>query len=41
MTNQEAIETIRKNWPDERYSMLREALTIAIDILEKAHTKGE
>jgi hypothetical protein len=30
MTRDEAIEAIRNNWPDERYSMLREALTVAL-----------
>ncbi len=34
MTKQEAIETIRANWPPENYTMLREALTIAIDALD-------
>ena len=35
MTNQEAIETINSNYPDERYTMLREALDMAIKALEK------
>jgi rubrerythrin len=35
MTNKEAIETIQANYPDERYTMLREALDIAIEALEK------
>lgn len=35
MTNQEAIETINANYPDERYTMLREALDMAIKALEK------
>jgi hypothetical protein len=34
MENKEAIEAIRSNWPDERYSILREALTKAIAALE-------
>jgi hypothetical protein len=34
MNNKEAIECIRKNWPDCRYSMLREALEKAIATLE-------
>ena len=29
-----AIEVIRSNWPDERYTMLREALELAIRELE-------
>lgn len=33
MTNQEAIETIKANWPPESYSMLREALNMALDAL--------
>ena len=35
MNNKEAIEAIRNNWPDERYSMLREALDIAISAIDK------
>ena len=35
MTNQEAIETIKANYPDERYTMLREALNMAIKAMEK------
>ena len=30
MTYAEAIDVIKNNWPDERYTMLREALEIAI-----------
>jgi len=33
MTRDEAIEAIRNNWPDERYSMLREALDVALAAL--------
>lgn len=36
MNNKEAVECIRKNWPDVRYSMLREALEKAIAALEAA-----
>jgi hypothetical protein len=36
MDNKEAVVCIRKNWPDERYSMLREALEKAIAALEAA-----
>lgn len=36
----EAIEVIRCNWPDERYLMLREALTKAITALENDARKG-
>lgn len=35
MTNQEAIETIEANYPPEKYSMLREALDIAIKAVQK------
>ena len=34
MTNQEAIETIKANYPDERYTMLREALDMAMELLK-------
>lgn len=35
MTNQEAIETIEANYPPENYSMLREALDMAIARLKE------
>ena len=35
METAEAILAIRSNWPDERYTMLREALTKAIAALEE------
>ena len=35
MTNQEAIETIEANYPPENYSMLREALDMAIGLLRE------
>lgn len=38
MTNKEAIDTIKANYPDERYTMLREALDMAIEALEKQET---
>jgi len=34
MDKKQAIEAIRNNWPDSRYSMLREALDIAIAAIE-------
>ena len=34
MTHQEAIEVIRSNYPPENYTMLREALDLAIKLLE-------
>lgn len=37
MTHQEAIETIKAHYPDERYTMLREVLDMAMDAL-KAQT---
>ena len=33
MTNDEAIKAIRANWPPENYSILREALTLAVRAL--------
>ena len=36
MTKTEAVETIHANWPPEHYSMLREALTIAVSHLEQS-----
>lgn len=35
MTSQEAIETIEANYPPENYSMLREALDMAIALLKE------
>ena len=35
MTNQEAIEAIKANYPPENYSMLREALDIALALLKE------
>ncbi len=35
MTNQEAIETIESNYPPENYSMLREALNMALSVLKE------
>ena len=34
MTHYEAIETIKANYPDERYTMLREALDMAMELLK-------
>lgn len=34
-TPEEAIETIKRNWPSSRYSMLIEALEMAIKSLEE------
>lgn len=36
---QEAIEIIKKNYPDSGYTMLRKALDLAIEVLEKATPK--
>ena len=33
MTREEAIEAIKCNWPDSRYTILREALEMAISAL--------
>jgi hypothetical protein len=35
LTNTEAIKAIKCNWPPEKYTVLREALDIAIKLLEK------
>jgi hypothetical protein len=35
MNSKEAVEIIKNNWPPENYTMLREALTLAIGSLEK------
>ena len=34
MTREEAIEAIKCNWPDSRYTILREALDMAVKALE-------
>lgn len=40
MDYQEAIEVIKSNYPPENYTMLREALDLAIELLsEKAERK--
>ena len=36
---QEAIKAIKSNYPPENYTMLREALNISMDLLEKATPK--
>ncbi len=35
MTNEEAIQAIKCNWPDSRYTILREALYMAISALRQ------
>ena len=35
MTKEEAIEAIKCNWPDSRYTILREALDMAISALRQ------
>ena len=35
MTREEAIEAIKCNWPDSRYTILREALDMAITALRQ------
>ena len=38
MTREEAIEAIKCNWPDSRYTILREALDMAIEaLLQQEH----
>lgn len=41
MTNREAIEIIKANWPAERYTALRQALAKAIRALEREDRKEE
>ena len=38
MTTEEAIEAIKCNWPDSRYTILREALDMAISALRQQET---
>ena len=40
MTREEAIEAIKCNWPDSRYTILREALDMAVKALEDATDKN-
>lgn len=39
MNYQEAIKAIKSNYPPSNYSMLREALDLSIELLEKATPK--
>ena len=39
MTREEAIEAIKCNWPDSRYTILREALDLAISALREQEGK--
>ena len=39
MTREEAIEAIKCNWPDGRYTILREALDMAVKALEDVPDK--
>ena len=41
MTNREAVEVIRSNWPAERYPVLRQALAKAIRALEREDRREE
>ena len=40
MTRKEAIEAIKCNWPDSRYTILREALDMAVKALEDVTDKN-
>ena len=40
MTKEEAIEAIKCNWPDSRYTILREALDMAVKALEDVTDKN-
>lgn len=41
MKSKEAIEAIKANYPPERYTTLREALDLAIRLLEEESKKEE
>lgn len=41
MTDEEAVQTIKSNWPPPNYTMLREALELAIKLLEKESANKE
>lgn len=41
MTREEAIEAIKNNYPDRKYSILREALGMAIEALKAEPKHGE
>ena len=41
MTIEEAIEAIKCNWPDSRYTILREALDMAISALRQQECVGD
>ena len=41
MTREEAIEAIKCNWPDRRYTILREALDMAISALRQQDVTGK
>ena len=40
MTRKEAIEAIKCNWPDSRYTILREALDMTVKALEDVTDKN-
>ena len=40
MTREEAIEAIKCNWPDSRYTILRESLDMAVKALEDVTDKN-
>ena len=40
MTREEAVEAIKCNWPDSRYTILREALDMAVKALEDVTDKN-
>jgi hypothetical protein len=39
MTNKEAIEAIKANYPPTHYTILREALDLAIKLLEESEAR--
>ena len=40
MTRKDAIEAIKCNWPDSRYTILREAMDMAVKALEDVTDKN-
>lgn len=41
MTNREAVEIIKSNWPSAKYPILRQALSKAIRALEREDRREE
>lgn len=41
MTQEQAIQVIKNNWPPENYALLRDALTMAIKALQEKDVSNE